>query len=717
VKQGMAARVFIGLGAGIAVGLFIGERASVLQPWADAYVKLLQMTVLPYVAMSLVGGIGSLTRQEASRLGLRVGVLLVGLWSLALVAVFVFPLMFPRMQSASFFSTTLLEDTPPLDLVGLYIPANPFYALANNIVPAVVLFSALLGTALIGVANKGVALDVIAVLNRAIERVARFIVALTPYGLFAIAAVVAGTFDPAQAAKLQIYLLAYVAMSLLLTFWLLPGLIAALTPIPHRQVLSHTRDALIMAFTTGSLFVVLPLLADESRALLHEHTAVSGQDERLPDVIIPAAYNFPHTAKIMSLSFVLFAAWFSGSALPLKQFPALATTGVLTLFGSLNVAMPFLLDMFHIPADTFQLFLATSVINARFGTLLSAVHTIAMALIGTCAVAGLLRFQPKKLVRFAALSAALLVATVGGTHLVAEHFAGDSYDRDKVLASMHALRNRGDARVFTAAPPPLPPFSGSVLDRVRERKTLRVGYFDDSLPYSFTNSAGQLVGLDVEMAYQLARDLGVGLELVPVGRELFTLGLDPSLCDLVMSGVAVTADRALHVRYSTPYLDETVAFIVADYRRAEFAEWDDIAAAGRIRVGVPAAPYYVNAVRTRLPAAELVTFDSAEQMFVKREPPLDALVLTAERGSAYTLLHPEYSVVVPKPQPLKVPIAYVIAGRDEALATVVDTWIDLKKNDGTIDELFAHWIQGRNAVPHQRRWSVMDNVLHWGNGD
>jgi Na+/H+-dicarboxylate symporter/ABC-type amino acid transport substrate-binding protein len=713
VKRGMAAKVFIGLAAGIAVGLFVGERAAKLQIWADAYVQLLQMTVLPYVAMSLVGGLGSLSREEARRLGTRVGLLLLGFWAIALVAVFVFPLMFPPMQTASFFSTTLLEETPPLDLIGLYIPANPFYALANNVVPAVVLFSALVGIALIGVPNRKVALDVIAVINTAIERVARFIVALTPYGLFAISAVVAGTFNPEQAAKLQVYLLAYVAMALLLTFWVLPGLVAALTPIPHREVLARSRDALVMAFTTGSLFVVLPLLAEESRQLLHEYTDLPPSEEHLPDVIIPAAYNFPHTAKIMSLSFVLFAAWFSGAALPVRQFPALATTGIMTLFGSLNVAVPFLLDMFHVPADTFQLFLATAVVNARFGTLLSAVHTLAMALIGTCAAAGAVRFEPRKLVRFAATTAGFLVATVGGTHLVAERFTHTAYDRDKVLAGMHAIRNRGQARVFTSPAPPLPAFAGTVLDRVRARQVLRVGYFDDSLPYAFTNSTGELVGFDVEMAYQLARDLGVGLELAPVTRSLFIDGLDPSKCDLVMSGAVVTADRTLRVRYSTPYLDETLAFIVPDYRRAEFASWDDIVSAGALRIGVPGASYYLETIRARLPKAQLSVFDDVEGMFTKSTAPLDAFLLTAERGSAYTLLHPEYSVVVPKPQPMKVPLAYVVAGRDDALATVVDTWIDLKKKDGTIDELFAHWIQGRNAVPHQRRWSVMDNVLHW----
>jgi ABC-type amino acid transport substrate-binding protein len=213
------------------------------------------------------------------------------------------------------------------------------------------------------------------------------------------------------------------------------------------------------------------------------------------------------------------------------------------------------------------------------------------------------------------------------------------------------------------------------------------------------------------MAQQLARDLGVTLEMVEVRRTIFTTGLDPSVCDIVMSGVAVTAERALHVRYSTAYLDETLAFVVLDYRRAQFASWDDVRAAGALRVGAPTTPYYLGFLRDRLPSATIVPFDSVEPMFGRVDPPLDALVLTAERGSAYTLRHPEYSVVVPKPNPAKIPLAYVIAGQDEAMATVVNTWIDLKRKDGTIDELFAHWITGRNAVPHQRRWSILDDVL------
>jgi hypothetical protein len=110
---------------------------------------------------------------------------------------------------------------------------------------------------------------------------------------------------------------------------------------------------------------------------------------------------------------------------------------------------------------------------------------------------------------------------------------------------------------------------------------------------------------------------------------------------------------------------------------------------------------------------EIVPIDNLNDMFKPRDPPLDAFLITAERGSAYTLLHPAYSVAVPKPRPFKVPLAYVIADRDLAMTSMINTWIDQKRKDGTIDELFAYWVLGRDDAPRQPRWSVIRDVLHW----
>ena len=47
------------------------------------------------------------------------------------------------------------------------------------------------------------------------------------------------------------------------------------------------------------------------------------------------------------------------------------------------------------------------------------------------------------------------------------------------------------------------------------------------------------------------------------------------------------------------------------------------------------------------------------------------------------------------------------------MTSIVNTWIEQKRKDGTIDELFAYWILGQESAPREPRWSVMRNVLHW----
>jgi len=279
---------------------------------------------------------------------------------------------------------------------------------------------------------------------------------------------------------------------------------------------------------------------------------------------------------------------------------------------------------------------------------------------------------------------------------------------------MEAVRNRGDARTFKPGDvvPPLPPLTTSLLDRARARGVVRIGYFDDSLPYAYFNGRGDLVGLDVEMAQQFGRDLGFAVEFVPVSRAVLEAGVDPALCDLVMSGAVVTAERAAHVQFSAPYLDETVAFVVLDHEAASFDEWSKIQQKGKLRIGVPRGAYFKQKIQDQLHDAELVPIGGMEEIFKPHDPPIDAFLATAERGSAYTILHPAYAVAVPKPRPFKVPLGYVVAGRDQQMLTVLNTWIDLKAKDGTIQELFTHWILGQDVGPRPRRWSVVRNVLH-----
>ena len=602
----------------------------------------------------------------------------------------------------------------------MYIPANPFNALANNVVPAVVLFSVVVGVALIGVEPKATLLEVLRTAATMIARATHVVVGLTPYGLFAIAAVAAGTLTLEEMQRIQIYLVTYVSMATIVALWILPGLIATLTDVRRRDLFGRLRDSLIVAFVAGDLFIVLPGLIEGCKELLARRAPDPSSAEPAsseltagPDVIVPVSFNFPHAGKLLSLSFVPFAAWFSDAGLTLRDYPQLFGAGLLSFFGSLNSAVPFLLDLFDLPADTFQLFLATGVINSRFGTLVAAMHTVTVAIVGSVAVTVGVRWHFRRLIRFGVATAVIVAVTVIGLRVLFATAMRQEFAGADLVYSMQPLLGGAPATLEPLPPEDVSPNLGaSVLDDIRARRVLRVLVLPDRMPFAFQNREGRLVGMDVEMARALAADLEVDVQFFQTDLDGLAGQLAAGTGDIAMSGVAVTPDRATGTLFSTPYLDETLAFVTRDQLRDRFRTWDDIRQLGAVRVGVPDVPLFRRAVSSRAPELQLVPLRQPDQFLTGRDEVM-AYVLPAERGSVLTLLHPAYSVVVPQPDTIKVPIAYPLARSDERWARFINTWLDLKRRDGTLDALYRHWILGEHAARPKPRWSVVRNVLHW----
>jgi Na+/H+-dicarboxylate symporter len=710
-----SSQILLGLAAGIATGLLLGDLVMPLAVVATGFVKLLQMTVLPYVVISIISSLGSLSLAHAKRLGLRAGLVLVGLWSIALLFAVLMPLVFPAMRQGSFFSTSMLQRPPDFDFVDLYIPSNPFNSLANNIVPAVVLFAIVLGVALISVPRKQVLLDVLTAASDMVGRATKMVVRLTPYGMFAVAAVAAGTLQIEQLARIQIYLVAYVTVALFLAAWVLPGLVAALTPIGYVELLRPTRDALLTAFVAGDLFIVLPTLTDACKELLARHLPAGDDNhaEALPDVIVPASFNFPHTGKLLSLSFVLFAGWFANVAIPYTSYPALAFTGLLTFFGSLNAAVPFLLDLFRIPADTFQLFLATSVINQRFGTLLAAMHTVVVGVLGSAAIAGALRFDARRVMRYVVLTLCLAIGIFGSLRVLFETVLQPTFDGAAVVSALQPVLPR--ANVADGANGQDRAAGAAVLEAIEATGIVRVCYLDGRPPYSFTNRTGVLVGLDIEMAHQLAIDLQARLQLVSTSIADLPTALSSGRCDVGMGGVVATPLRATTAAFSSAYMHESLAFVVPDHLRDQYDTWDEIRARDGVQIGFPDVPYFRRQLQQRLPQATLVPVNSPDEAFTDNDWSFEALALSAERGAFLTLLHPQYSVVIPMPGILTVPVSYALPEHDDAWKAFVDTWLALHTRDGALTTLIDHWVYGKSLAPPPRRWSVIRDVLHWVN--
>jgi ABC-type amino acid transport substrate-binding protein len=307
-----------------------------------------------------------------------------------------------------------------------------------------------------------------------------------------------------------------------------------------------------------------------------------------------------------------------------------------------------------------------------------------------------------------------MVAAIGGVRLMFEAI-GSEYLGYTEFIRMGPSVEGVKIRLLDAPPEEIPPVNRSTptLDRIHQRGFLRVGYTRDSLPWAFQNEAGQVVGFDIDMVSLLASEIGVSLELVLTDRADLGRLLNSGYLDTVVGGIALTTERMELVWFSAPYMDATLGFVVPDYRREEFSSREAVKALKTPRLAVLDIPYYRDKLRAYLPQAEQIVVDSVRDFFRDEADRFDALVLTAQTGSAWCMIYPKFSVAVPLPDTMAVPFAFPVARGDQDMLAFLTSWIELKTKDGTIDGLFDHWILGEATKRREPRWSVIRDVLGW----
>ena len=713
-KLGLSARILIGLVAGIGCGLFFGEYCAPLQILGDAFVGLLQMTVLPYITCSLILNIGRLTPQHARRTFVVGGLVLLVLWAVAMVTILVAPMALPHAAVGSFFSSELLKEPEPFDFVRLYIPVNPFHSLANSVVPAVVVFSIFLGVALMGVERKQTLMEMLDIACRALVRVNGFVMRLTPLGMFAIAAAAAGTMRLDEVERLEMYFIVYLAASVGLTFWILPMMVACLTPFSYRQVMSESKDALVTAFATGKTFVVLPLLIEGAGRLLRELGGDAEEADGEAGLLVPLAYPFPTVGKLLALLFIPFAAWFVGSALSFGQLMLLVSTGLLALFGSPVAAIPFLLDLFRLPADLFNLFLISGVVGARLSDVVGAMHLMVFTLLVGAAMAGALKVKARRLLLVMVVGMVVFVAAIALIRVYGDVRLTEEQPPNP-LASMQLQVPPAPHVILDAAEPnPDSLMPGeSRIDRIDRRGVFRVGFHPSELPFSYFNESGELVGFDIEMAHRIATEMGVAMEFVPLDFDSLDTHFAADHFDIAMAGVVGGYQYLAQALYADSRVDLTGALLVPDYRRRSFISRSAINDLGPIKIGVVGVPRISQRFLRQFPGIELVSLGSHHDYVSGGRQDLAGLAVVAEVGAAWTLRYPQYSVVIPSDVEVRAPLVYPVAQDAVELVAFVERWVALADDDGTTDQLYDYWILGRGATTEPPRWSVIRNVLHW----
>ncbi|PZO36883.1 MAG: amino acid ABC transporter substrate-binding protein [Pseudanabaena frigida] len=100
----------------------------------------------------------------------------------------------------------------------------------------------------------------------------------------------------------------------------------------------------------------------------------------------------------------------------------------------------------------------------------------------------------------------------------------------------------------------------NTLDKIQKRGKLIIGVKDNLPPFGFRDRTGNLSGLEIDIARELAKELNIPIELVPLKNRDRLAALQNNQVDLAIAQITVTSNRSRLIDFSLPYYtDSTIA--------------------------------------------------------------------------------------------------------------------------------------------------------------
>lgn len=104
--------------------------------------------------------------------------------------------------------------------------------------------------------------------------------------------------------------------------------------------------------------------------------------------------------------------------------------------------------------------------------------------------------------------------------------------------------------------------AGQTLAQVKKSGELKIGTEGTYAPFTYHNSQDKLTGFDVELAEQVAKQMGVKADFVETPWDGMFAGLNDKRFDMIANEVGITAKRQKSFLFSNPYIESSSVIIV-----------------------------------------------------------------------------------------------------------------------------------------------------------
>jgi Na+/H+-dicarboxylate symporter len=346
-RVGFGTRVIVALAIGLVVGILFQNLefdTKAITTFGSIYVSLIRMLVVPLVFVLVLNSIASLTNLEYLRkIGFKTFAWFLGTTGIASIIGLLVALLFnpgSGIQQDVPADFTAREIPTFSQVILDLVPSNPINEAAEGKVVPVLIFAIFLAVAIIKIGSKNAesvkpVRDLIQSLTLVLHQVVKFIIRLTPYGVFALIAGITARYGWETLQELgSVIITSYVALIIhfVLVFGGLVFFVAKVNPLRFFRKIYPT---VAVAFTTRSSYAVLPVNLEVITKRLHV-------SPRIASFVAPlgASVNFNGCGGIWPAIVAVFTAQVFGIDLGLTDYILLVFVSIISSIGVAGVPGP-----------------------------------------------------------------------------------------------------------------------------------------------------------------------------------------------------------------------------------------------------------------------------------------------------------------------------------------------------------------------------------------
>ncbi|EOD01333.1 ABC transporter substrate-binding protein [Caldisalinibacter kiritimatiensis] len=183
------------------------------------------------------------------------------------------------------------------------------------------------------------------------------------------------------------------------------------------------------------------------------------------------------------------------------------------------------------------------------------------------------------------------------------------------------------------------------LEEIKEKGKIVLGTSADYPPYEFhkeINGKDEIVGFDIEIAKQIAKELGVELEIKDMKFDGLLAALQMNKIDFIVAGMTPTEERKENADFSKTYYEAEQCLLVKKGDGSKYKEIDDLSG---IEVGVQKSTIQEQLAKEKIEDAEIKALSKITSLVLElKNNKVDGIVLVKPVAEAYAKANKDLEV-------------------------------------------------------------------------